>query len=369
LWRTRIDQPSPPTEPWFAHIVSFTPAQAGRYALVFVRDNDVDAQLFAAYGYCGAPVLGESGVAYPTPFGTYRAAFDQVDTTWAAIGVRGNTDDWGISLYRTNGGPHPECLSDRITTSNQAPTGVEFVVGDFHRNPLGLYYAFATDRDLLPAQGTNGIVEYDGGRDVLEVNGNAALRLTNGSDVLETWDVFLEAGRTYDVEFTHVPGVDARVFLFGTQASTFFAHRRGRLLESTGWAVYTAPYTGWYGVVVTNDDGGTGTYTLRISTEIVDAEAAAPAAARLLGVAPNPSRAPCRIDFELARDARAEIDVLDLRGRRVRRFAEPAEAGRRTVLWDGKDDAGTAAPAGMYLVRLRVDGHTVGERKLIRIAR
>jgi hypothetical protein len=359
----------PPRSAWFAHVIPFVPPAPGKYAVVFARDNDVDDQVFAGYGYCPAPVLVSSGMAYSLPFGVDRIAFDHADTTWATVGVRGSSDDWEITLLRTNGGPYPECLSDAITKSSQAVSRVEFVVGDFHRTAPGRFFAFATDRDLLPPGATQGLLEFDGGPDVLKVNGNAALRGTDANDVLESWDVYLEAGRTYDIEFTHVPGVDARVFLFGTRSPGYFAHRGARLLESSGWAVYTAPHTGWYGVVVTNETGGTGTYTLRVSTEIVATDASSPGVTRLAGVAPNPSRGETAIHFDLAQPGRAELEILDLRGRLVARLhaAEPGR-GTHTERWDGRDARGVPVPAGMYVVRLRVDGVDLGDRKLIRLA-
>ncbi len=72
-------------------------------------------------------------------------------------------------------------------------------------------------------------------------------------------------------------------------------------------------------------------------------------------VSPTPSQGPVSISFALPTPSAIEGWVFDLSGRRVRameRITESA-AGRRTMAWDGRDDAGDAVPVGLYFVRLR----------------
>ena len=79
--------------------------------------------------------------------------------------------------------------------------------------------------------------------------------------------------------------------------------------------------------------------------------------------APNPFRAATAIEFRLDRPGRAELDVFDTRGRRVRRLlAGEVEAGLRSVAWDGRGENGHAVAAGLYFVRLRSGGTTVTGR-------
>ncbi len=71
-----------------------------------------------------------------------------------------------------------------------------------------------------------------------------------------------------------------------------------------------------------------------------------------LDVRPNPSSGAAR--FVASAAVRGEAVVFDVRGREVRRVAfEGLEAE-----WDGRDAAGRALPAGVYLVRLTADGAT-----------
>ena len=81
-----------------------------------------------------------------------------------------------------------------------------------------------------------------------------------------------------------------------------------------------------------------------------------PAALALrLGAQPNPARGHMQFTAEAPRGG-ATLELLDVTGRTVRRFATPAAAGRWTVAWDARDDAGRALPAGLYFARLRAGG-------------
>lgn len=73
---------------------------------------------------------------------------------------------------------------------------------------------------------------------------------------------------------------------------------------------------------------------------------------------PNPSRGTTTLRFELARAAAVDADVFDAQGRRVRTLAraEAVSAGTHTLIWDGRDDAGANAGAGVYFVRVSAGG-------------
>ena len=68
----------------------------------------------------------------------------------------------------------------------------------------------------------------------------------------------------------------------------------------------------------------------------------------------SPFRDATAIRFTLSRAGRTSIDVLDVRGRRVRPLADDwFAAGPNVVAWDGRDAAGRTAASGVYLVRVR----------------
>ncbi len=84
--------------------------------------------------------------------------------------------------------------------------------------------------------------------------------------------------------------------------------------------------------------------------------AAAPAGFRLVGNHPNPFAGATTVSYELPRAGTVELVVYDVLGRRVRVLVSGERvAGPHEAVWDGRDDAGRPAAAGLYLYRLRAD--------------
>lgn len=76
-----------------------------------------------------------------------------------------------------------------------------------------------------------------------------------------------------------------------------------------------------------------------------------------LSVRGNPFRERLGLGVQLATRAEADVRVCDIAGRSVRRLAHGVlAAGEHDLVWDGRDDAGRAIPAGMYLVRVAANG-------------
>ena len=97
------------------------------------------------------------------------------------------------------------------------------------------------------------------------------------------------------------------------------------------------------------------------TTILVGPTAAVPRSIPLVGwslaLSPNPSRGPVSIRFAIPGAGAHRLEIYDAAGRRVRALESGAlvSAGR-TTLWDGRDDAGRALPAGVYRVVLRAEG-------------
>lgn len=73
----------------------------------------------------------------------------------------------------------------------------------------------------------------------------------------------------------------------------------------------------------------------------------------LLRVWPNPANPLVNVAYETARPGPVTLEILDLRGRVVRRLADGWRAsGAHTAVWDGRDGTGRPAPSGTYLARL-----------------
>lgn len=73
----------------------------------------------------------------------------------------------------------------------------------------------------------------------------------------------------------------------------------------------------------------------------------------LLAPAPNPFNPRTRIEFTLAKSTRVELLVYNIRGQRVRTLLhEDLELGPHAVVWQGRDERGSAVASGVYFVRM-----------------
>jgi flagellar hook assembly protein FlgD len=91
---------------------------------------------------------------------------------------------------------------------------------------------------------------------------------------------------------------------------------------------------------------------------------ALPRALAFAAVVPNPvrDRATFAIDVPAAA-GRVELALYDLAGRRVRTLVSGAlPAGRHTVSWDGRGDAGARLAPGLYLAHLEGAGRSLSRR-------
>lgn len=79
------------------------------------------------------------------------------------------------------------------------------------------------------------------------------------------------------------------------------------------------------------------------------------------GNTPNPFNPSTRITYRVAEDMDVRLEVLDIRGRRVRELVDGyREAGQHSVVWDGRDDSGMVVASGSYLIRLSWSGGSEG---------
>ncbi|HKA24985.1 MAG TPA: S8 family serine peptidase [Candidatus Eisenbacteria bacterium] len=94
---------------------------------------------------------------------------------------------------------------------------------------------------------------------------------------------------------------------------------------------------------------------------------ALPRVLELSAGAPNPFVHDMQLSFGLPKDATVNVSVFDVNGRLVKRLAFGAyPAGRHAARWDGTNEGGRAAPAGIYWCRL-VTAAGVLEKRLVRL--
>ncbi len=99
-------------------------------------------------------------------------------------------------------------------------------------------------------------------------------------------------------------------------------------------------------------------------TAVQTTAAALPAHHRLGNSYPNPFNPAVVIPLDLATDAaQVSLRVYDVLGRRVRRLWEgPLGAGGHRFVWDGRDEAGKAVAAGVYVYQVTVDGQVAAKK-------
>ena len=75
------------------------------------------------------------------------------------------------------------------------------------------------------------------------------------------------------------------------------------------------------------------------------------------GVTPNPSNRDMTVAFGLPRDGDVQLDVLDVMGRQIRTLQHGRlPAGVHSITWDGRDERGGRAGAGVYFAMLKHEG-------------
>ena len=87
---------------------------------------------------------------------------------------------------------------------------------------------------------------------------------------------------------------------------------------------------------------------------------------RLGAPTPAPARRSVSIPVTTAASARVELDVHDLRGRRIQTIdLGIIGPGRHDVAWNLRDDRGASVPSGIYFCRLRVNQAPVDSRRVL----
>jgi hypothetical protein len=101
-----------------------------------------------------------------------------------------------------------------------------------------------------------------------------------------------------------------------------------------------------------------------VGTVVAAPEVAAAARGRI-EVAPSPTRGPTLISFAVPAAGPAELEILTVHGRRIRRLEVDAAGARSQVSWDGRTETGRPVPAGVYFVRVTAGERMVGTRRII----
>ncbi|MFN8587099.1 MAG: FlgD immunoglobulin-like domain containing protein [Candidatus Eisenbacteria bacterium] len=136
-------------------------------------------------------------------------------------------------------------------------------------------------------------------------------------------------------------------------------------LPDTGYAdAAGAPYV--YKLTAVDEHGNESPVATLIPSGTLGVEGGVSPRAFLALASANPARGTSTLRFALAHAGRAQLELYDASGRRVRTLlAGTLEAGEHGASWDGRDDSGHESAAGLYFARLEAGG----ECRVVRIVR
>jgi hypothetical protein len=82
---------------------------------------------------------------------------------------------------------------------------------------------------------------------------------------------------------------------------------------------------------------------------------------------PNPFNSATSLVCDIGRREVINIDIFDIRGRRVRSLLTDAglETGRHQIEWNGLDDTSRPLPSGVYFCRLSTNDREIRKRMML----
>jgi hypothetical protein len=93
---------------------------------------------------------------------------------------------------------------------------------------------------------------------------------------------------------------------------------------------------------------------------------ALPVGFAISGNYPNPFNPSTTIDFSLPASGQASLAVFSVTGQKIRELVSGSlPAGRHSVVWDGRDQNGSAVSSGVYISRLMMNDKTTTNRMLL----
>src|SRR5262249_45620167 len=301
-------------------------------------------------------------------------AFTPPTPTWNVLGVRGDYVLYGMDIapgLRDYNGLYGSC-TDSVVAEQYSGLGAKVIAGDFRTLPLRIYSVHMS-AEGQPFSTPWGYTEWDDGHDSLIVNAPPTVVTPPDHNIIDAWNVHLLGGGTYNFHLTKDSGATAqyKMMIFWNSLppdTPYWATRPDAIGEDPAYISVGTPVTDDFCVVVANDNGGTGGYTIQVTSDLLGAGSGGPAiprVTRIRGLSPNPSAGATRIDYDLARAGRVSLRVIDAAGRAGAEPAPQGIPGAGSLTWNGRADDGTRPAAGVYLVSLSIDGVTQDHAKMI----
>ena len=191
------------------------------------------------------------------------------------------------------------------------------------------------------------------------------------------WAPPVGGGLTYNLRVGTTPGgTDVLAPLADPETGRRRIARPGNAQQNTAWALrHLSNGTYYWSVQALNHAfagsrfADEGTFTVTGATAVAtEADPVLPTRFAVYPGYPNPFRAITTIPYDLPTPADVTLKVYNVLGQEVATLVRRTEeAGRHTVVWDGRDHSGAHLGAGLYLYRLRAGEATfTGKVTLLR---
>jgi hypothetical protein len=122
-------------------------------------------------------------------------------------------------------------------------------------------------------------------------------------------------------------------------------------------------------ITITGNMTGAITVTLRSVARVVseDSPVELPTVTELRGNFPNPFNPETTIVFALAKESPVTIEIINVRGQRVRTLVNQQHygVGEHRVIWDGRDENGSPVASGMYFYRMVANEFSAMNRMIL----
>ncbi|MEO6462266.1 MAG: FlgD immunoglobulin-like domain containing protein [Candidatus Eisenbacteria bacterium] len=264
---------------------------------------------------CSYPVI-PPGVQVSFPSGTIHTPKIVVPRpAWVAVALRHTPPaDWDLGVYGGKSDP-PQCVGEGSAVSSRPGSLVEFLACNFHLTEPGPVQLGAYPIPLTPSGGAT--LEWDDGGDVIALNSGPIERSMAADDLVECFEIYVQAGQTYQVRFTVMSGGSGfGLSLFESAGPTWLKAVSGNTLAQ-GHSTVTPLYTGWMALVLTNPYGQPGRYSFAVVTCLPPTE-----------LVPNVSVERTGLQFHFSLDQqRTSFMALGARGDEPIRWSVRALAG------------------------------------------
>jgi len=200
------------------------------------------------------------------------------------------------------------------------------------------------------------------------------LSVTTTGKVTFTWNASTDvqggaSGLTYNLWAGTAPGTATVMAPMSNLANGFRrVAQAGNVGQKRQWSLSRSAFPNgqiYWGVQAVDQAFAGSAFTTgpTATVDVGDAPLATRLALRLDGA--NPSRSETHLAYALPRDARVELAIHDITGRRLQTLVRgDRAAGEHQVLWRGEAADGSRSAPGLYFARLSTDGEAAAVRIL-----